>query len=168
MVEVQFVLAEEVELVGAALEPVHRFVERVVAGVRRHVDELEIGLLEGRQDAGHDHVAAAGLGRLPRLAEQLAELPLHIAQTAAAEDVGVEVELEVEAGEFGREVRVLDGLEDLGGDRRRAPVGVDQKELLLGTDASHAGLEPLLLEHFFEGLNVLQEVAEKNPDLFGL
>ncbi len=44
---------------------------------------------------------------LPGLSEQLAELPLHVAETGAAEDVGIEIELEVEAGELGGEVGIV-------------------------------------------------------------
>jgi hypothetical protein len=80
----------------------------------------------------------------------------------------VEIELEIEAGELGREVGIVDHFENLGGDWRRTPQLINQKQFLLGANAAHTSLEPFFLEHPLEGTNVLQEVPEKDPDLLGL
>ena len=80
----------------------------------------------------------------------------------------IEIELEVESREFGREMGIVDRFQDLGGNRRRTPELINQKKFLLGPDASHAGLESLLFEHLFECPHVLQEVPEKDPELLGI
>ena len=64
--------------------------------------------------------------------------------------MGIEVELEIEARELGREVGVVDLLQYLGGDGGRPPQPIDQKELLFGADPPHAGFEPIVLEHLLE------------------
>jgi len=102
------------------------------------------------------------------LSEELADLPLHVTQTRAAEGQGVEVELEVETGQLGRDMGIVDGLENLGGDGRRPPMLINQKELLLGADAAHPALEEILLEHLLECAHVPQKILEKDPDLLGL
>ncbi len=155
VVELELIEPLEVELIGAATEPVHRIVESVVARVGRHVDEFEVGLLKGGKDTGQDHVAAAFLCGFPGFSEQLAELPLHVAHTSA-EHVRIEIELEVEPRELGGEVGIVQDLQNLGGDRRRTPKMINQEKFLLGADASDTGLESLLFEHLFEGPYVLQ------------
>ena len=78
MVQLELIEPLEVELVCTTTEPVHRVVERIVSRVGRHVDELEVGLLECREDPGQDNVTAAFLCGFPGFSEQLAELPLHV------------------------------------------------------------------------------------------
>ena len=167
MVQLELIEPLEVELVGTAPEAIHRIVERVVPRVGRHVDELEVGLLEGRQDPGQDHVAAAFLRGFPGLPEQLAELPLHVTKTGVAEYVRIEIELEVEARELGGEMGIVNRFQDLGGDRRRTPELINQEQFLFGADSPDTGLESLLFEHLLEGPHVFQEVPEKDPDFLG-
>ena len=166
--EVELIDALEVELVGAALEPGHGIVEGEVARVRGHAVETEIGLDEGRQNPGQEDVAAAAPGGLADLAEQLPDLPLHGAEAGAAEDQGIEVELEVESRELGGEVGVVHRFEHLGGDGRRTPVGIDEKQLLFGPDASNIALEEIVVEHLLERTDIVQQVLEKDPYLFRL
>ena len=57
----QLVSALDTELVLRAAQAVHRLVECVVARLRRHAVERQIGLLQRRQDSGQ-HDAGVELG----------------------------------------------------------------------------------------------------------
>ena len=98
-----------------------------------------------------------GSGDGPQPVEQRVELGLDPGEAVAAEVLGVEVDLQVEGAELGHEVRVVDGVEELEGDRGRTPVAIDQEHLLLGADAAHAGLDPPFGEHAAERVEVTQQ-----------
>ena len=135
----------------------------MVAVLVDHVRQTEVGLADGRQDPGQQHVDAALVGDGSHPGEELVQLRLHGAEAVATEALRIEVELEVEGTELGREVRVVDGVEDLERDRRRLPAAVDEEHLLLGADAPHAVLDAALGEHALEGVHVAQQGVGELP-----
>ena len=107
--------------------------------------------------------------RLARRARAAFELLLHLRQAVAAEHLRVEVELEVEAAELGREVRRRPRSSSISSASARGPPArVDQEHLLLGADAAHAGLEAPLLEHPLEGAHVGEQLAGELTQPFGV
>ncbi len=162
----ELVGALDVELVGAAAQPAHRLVEGEVARLGRHVLEREVRDVERLQDAGHDDVGAELVGGLAALGEQVDQLLLHALQAVAAEQQGIGVELEVEAGELGRVVLVADLLDHLHRDRRRTEAAIDEEELLLGADPPDAGLDGAVLQHQVERLQIAQELPGEGAQRF--
>ena len=116
-------------------------VERQVARVLHHVVEREVALAHRRQDAGEHDVEAGGRGDGADDGRGARRAGPPSSKHVAAEDLRVEVDLEVERADLGREVPVGDVGEDRQRPRRRLPRAVDEEHLLLGPDAAHAGLE---------------------------
>ena len=52
--------------------------------------------------------------------------------------------------------------------RCRAVLGVDEKQLLLGSDARHAGLEAAVVEHLLQRPSVGQDLLHEESQLLGI
>jgi hypothetical protein len=146
------------KLIALAPQSIHGVIEGEVARSRRHVLEVEIGLLQGRQDAAEHHLGPDHLGRLAGAVDELVELLLHAAECVALQSDRIQVALHVEPAQLGREMGVVDVLEHLEGQRRRSAVGVDEKHLLLGAYAGDLGLEDAVIEHLLEGTQIGEEL----------
>ena len=162
----ELVAALDAELEIAPREPLRGLGDGEVARLRGHVVERQIGLVEGRQDAGQEDLGAELPGPPPGDGHDVVELRLEAAQGVGAEDDRIEIGLEVEPGELGGEPRVVDRCEDLERQGRRTVAAVDQEELLLGADAGGAGLEHALGEHLLQRPQVAQDLAHEGPQLF--
>ncbi len=144
--------------VDVAAAHVHeRVVEGAVARHRRHVVQGEVGAPQGGQDAReHDAGVAAGGDGLD-LGHQPAQLGLELGQAAPAEHARARVDLEVVARKLGRDARLLEARHELRRHGPRVQVVADQKQLLLGADATHTALEPVLVEHALQGTHVVEQ-----------
>ena len=124
-----------------------------------------MGLLERGQDAAEHDVGPLGPGRLAGELDEADELALHLGKGAPREGARGQVRLEVELGELGGELRVVEAREDLGGQADRSLGAVDEEELLLRADTAHAGLDTTFLAEPLERLDVVQERAHEQAQL---
>ncbi len=159
----QLVDASDGEVEGVAASRVHRSVQHLVARLRHHVVEAQIRLAQGREDAGQDGGEVERSGGGAHLGVEPVELRLHRRDPPAREGLRVRVGLQIEEAELGREVRILDVLQDAQGPAGWVIGPVDEEELLLRPDAEDAALEPLLLHHPLECAELGQEGAHEAP-----
>ena len=122
----------------------------------------------GKSCTSSGRIGQRGLN-LAHARQQRVELLLHLRQAAAAPHLGVEVELDVEAAELGREVVVvLEIFEDLEVVAGGSPARRHQEQLLLGADAAHAGLDSTAFEHPLDGAQVGEQLAGELTQPFGV
>src|SRR6185312_5343294 len=96
--------------------------------------------------------------RETRAFDEVIELFVHRAEAVTAEELRVAVHLELKLTELGRVVRVAaQAVEHTEHTTCRAPGFVDQEQLLLGTDATNAGLEHARREHVLECADVVEQ-----------
>ncbi len=168
MLEADLVDPLDSKLVGAASQSVHRGVQRQIPRSLGHVHQIEIRLLESGEDSGHQNVGPELPRRSPGEREHLLDLPLHVAQTTPTELHRLEVELEIESSEFGRETRVVERLDHRLGDAGGAPGVIDQEELLLRADPSAVESELPILDHDLEGAKVGEKMLHEGAHLRAL
>ena len=165
--DLQGVDAVDLHVAGAAALAHQAVVERPVAGPRRDVLQGHVPSLEGGQDAHQQRGGAQRRGGDAGGLHRLLEVALQGGEEGATQRRGVEVGLEVVAGELGGEVGAIEGLERGHGDGRGAAVGVDEEELLLDAHAAGAGLEAAIGPHDLKGLQLVEQRGGERAALLG-
>ena len=140
-------------------------VERLVAGQRRHVVHVHVRSPKGGEDAGHHQIGADLRCRRPCLGYQRAQLVFHPVQAVPLERNGIEVDLEVEERELGREVGIVDALQEVEGRGVRMSRLIRQEQLLLGSDAADIGFEQSLIQPVLQGIEVVRQPLVEVPEL---
>ena len=130
--------------------------------------QRQVGLAKGRQDPNQHHLGAAFVRRLPQTLQRGVELTLEPAEAIALEPQRIQIDLKVEQPQLGGVVGVRHPLQQLHGEHRRAPRRIHEEQLLLRSDAVHAGLDHALVEHALQRLNVTQQVRDERPKLGGV
>jgi hypothetical protein len=134
-------------------------VEQRVARVRAQRPRVQVLVAEGRQDA-HDHHVRADLVRLVlRRVERAADPLLQRVEDVALQQLGRDVDLDVELAELGDERVVGDPLEHLGVRHRRVAGVVGEVELDLEADRALLRVEARLAEHPREHVEVALDLV---------
>ena len=94
---------------------------------------------------------------LPHQRDAFGELLFERGETRSGQHQWIEICLDVELCEFGSEARGFQCVDDLGGDRRRPPTRIDEKELLFRANALLVRLDDAVCQDLLEGTEVCQE-----------
>jgi hypothetical protein len=163
----ELVRSRKAQLVAPSAQLPEGLVEDTIARQGREVLPNEVGLPKRRQDARQHDLGSQLPGRPAHCAEAAGQVRLHSGEGVSGEGQALEVELEVEEPELGREGRIVEGLEQLERDGTGTGRFVDQEELLLAADPPLSGFDRPALEHGFQGGQVAEERLHEAAQLSG-
>ena len=167
VLEVEFVGTLDLHPIHPAAHPVDGDVQGLVTLPGRHVLQTEIRFRQRGQDAGQHHLGAVLVGLGLHLAQHVVQRGVHLGKALPAEGERREIDLEVEQGDLGGELR-SQVRQDLVGNGSRPPAAVDQEHLLLGADAPHARLDAAVADHLIERAQIRQQRLGEGTELRGV
>ncbi len=160
----QLVDTRDLQLKGTAAQAGDGFVEPGVARPGRHVVERQVREMNGGQDATQGNVVAQVARQLPYMGQPLQELSFQASQTVAFQKHRLQVDLQVEARQFGYQMRIPVARQHLLSHRRRVATGLHQKQLLLRSKPADAPLNQPILQHPRKRRKVLQQLQSKRRE----
>src|SRR6185437_6568414 len=101
------------------------------------------------------------VGTHSRSGQHFVEFRLHLRKTVPTETQGSEIGLKIESCDLGGQPGIFGMSEDFTGNGRGPEIFIDEKHLLLRTDATHTAFNEIVVEHVVKRTQIVEQRFHK-------